>query len=464
MTDTEAIMWAVEKDPALRSDFCNLTILAGRPSDARLRATLERALHAIPRLRQRVIGAPLRIVPPEFAEDPTLDLDAHVQVVAVPPPGDVRAFLDLCGAIAERPLDRARPLWEFTVIDGLPDGRAALLQKVHHTLFDGEAGLRLSLALVDFEPDPVPDAHAPLAAEPAPEPSEPAAPRHDTPWSVTTTAVHDAAARGLDAARNAAATAGRVLAHPEALPGRASDVFRFAGSLQRQALVTDAARSDVMRDRSLRRYFATHELSLPEVHEAATALGGSINDAFVTGLASALGRYHQRLGSEVAALRVAMPVSTRQRGDRDSTNAFTPARVLVPIQPALDLHALFKEVHDRLEGAKTETALHAAQGLAGIASTLPTSVLVAFTRSQTRTIDFAASNLRGSPVPLYLAGARIIASYPFGPRTGSALNVTMMSYCDDLHLGCNIDPAAIADPDVFMHDLDDAYRSLVAHA
>ena len=95
MSDTEAIMWAVEKDPALRSDFCNLTILDRRPSDERTRATMERALAAIPRLRQRVIGAPLRLVPPEFADDPNLDVESHVRVVGVPPPGDERAFFTL---------------------------------------------------------------------------------------------------------------------------------------------------------------------------------------------------------------------------------------------------------------------------------------------------------------------------------------------------------------------------------
>ena len=103
-----------------------------------------------------MVGAPLRIVPPEFADDPTLDLEAHVRVVAVPTPGDDRALLDLCGALAEQPLDRARPLWEFTVIDGLTGGRAAMLQKIHHTITDGVGGLKLSLALVDFERDPEP--------------------------------------------------------------------------------------------------------------------------------------------------------------------------------------------------------------------------------------------------------------------------------------------------------------------
>ncbi len=86
------------------------------------------------------------------------------------------------------------------------------------------------------------------------------------------------------------------------------------------------------------------------------------------------------------------------------------------------------------------------------------------TRSQTRTIDFGASNLRGSPVPLYLAGARILASYPMGPRIGCALTVTMLSYCDDVHIGLNIDPAAIEDIDGFMGDVRDAFAELGSFA
>ncbi len=102
--------------------------------------------------------------------------------------------------------------------------------------------------------------------------------------------------------------------------------------------------------------------------------------------------------------------------------------------------------------------------LAAFASLLPTSVLVAATRSQTRTIDFAASNLRGSPVPLYLAGARIVANFPFGPRTGCAANVTLLSYGDEIHLGLNLDPAAITDIAAFMTDLAAAYAALLEYA
>jgi WS/DGAT/MGAT family acyltransferase len=450
MSNAEAIMWAVEKDPALRSDFCNLTILDRRPRNERLRETVRRALDAIPRLGQRVIGAPLRIVPPEFADDPTLDLDAHVRVVAVPAPGDDRALLDLCGALAEQPLDRARPLWEFTVIEGLTGGRAAMLQKVHHTVTDGVGGLKLSVAMVDFERDP----ESKVRDEPPESEGAPA-----TPMSTARDAVVDAAQRSVDAVRRTIETAGHVVAHPSEVPGRASDAARLLGSIQRQAFVTDAARSDVMTGRSLRRHFELFEVPFEPLRFAATKLGGSVNDVFVTGLASALGRYHERSGSGVDELRLAMPISTRQRGDT-STNRFVPTRVLVPIQPAHDVYTLFGDVHERLQAAKRETALSAAEGLAGLIAGLPTSVLVAMTRSQTRTIDFAASNLRGSPVPLYLAGARILASYPIGPRTGCALTVTMLSYGDDVHMGLNIDPVAIVDVAGFMRDVRDAYDDL----
>ncbi len=443
-------MWAVEKDPALRSDFCNLTLLDRRPSDDRVRATMQRALDAIPRLGQRVIGAPLRIVPPEFADDPTLDLDAHVRVVGVPAPGDDRALLDLCGALAEQALDRARPLWEFTIIEGLTGGRAAMLQKVHHTVTDGVGGLKLSIAMVDLERDP-----APQATGPTPRPTAASA----TPVSATRDAVVDAAQRGLGAVRRSIETAGHVVAHPSEVPGRATDAARVLASIQRQGLVTDSARSDEMNGRSLRRHFEVHEIAFEPLRMAATKLGGSVNDAFVTGLASALGRYHERAGSAVDELRLVMPISTRRRGDT-ATNRFVPARVLVPIQPAHDLRTLFGDVHERLQSAKHESAVSAAEGLAALVSGLPTSLLVAMTRSQTRTIDFGASNLRGSPVPLYLAGARILGSYPMGPRTGCALTVTMLSYCDDVQLGLNIDPAAIVDTTGFMRDVRDAYDEI----
>ena len=461
MSDTEAIMWAVEKDPALRSDFCNLTILEHSPDDDRMLRTLARAVAAIPRLRQRVVSAPLRIVPPAFADDPTLDLSAHMRRVALP--GDDtsdRALLDLCASLAEQPLDRARPLWEFTIIEGLPDGRVALLQKIHHTITDGVGGLRLSLAFVDFEPDaPVPD--TPIRA---PEPNDGAVePENSTALQASRTAVVDATSRGIGLARRAIGDTTHVLTHPTEIPGRAFDTARVARSLRRQLLSTEPARSDVMRGRSLSRHFETYSISLPAVQATARKLGGSVNDVYVTGLAGALGRYHARLGSAVDVLRLAMPISTRNRHD-EAANRFVPARVVIPIQPDDDPPTLFAAVRERLVAARNESAIGAAEGLAIVLTPLPTAFLVAMTRAQARTTDFAATNLRGSPVTLYIAGARVIANYPFGPRANTALNATLLSYGDDLNLGLNIDPAAVADIDTLMADIAYSYEELLGIA
>jgi diacylglycerol O-acyltransferase len=216
-----------------------------------------------------------------------------------------------------------------------------------------------------------------------------------------------------------------------------------------------------MHARSLTRHFEMHALSFPAFQSAAKALGGSVNDLYVAGLAGALGRYHEHLGSDVSELRLAMPISTRNRGD-DAANRFVPARLVVPIQPVDDPQALFANVQARLGGAKGEAAIGAAENLAVFLTGLPTAFLVAMTRAQTRTTDFAATNLRGSPVPIYIAGARVIASYPFGPRTGTALNATVLSYCDELHLGLNIDPAAITDVKAFMSDVDASFDAFLA--
>ncbi|MDQ1467231.1 MAG: hypothetical protein QOH10_1646, partial [Actinomycetota bacterium] len=411
-------------------------------------------------LGQRVVSAPLRIVPPTWVDDPDLDLEYHVRRIAAPRPGGVRELLDVCAQLAESPFDRSRPLWEFTVVDGLADGRTAMLQKMHHTITDGVGGLKLSLALVDFERDPEAqlrddadvegDGGDPVAAAPV---------ARQTPVDVLRGALGDAVGRHLSATRSVAAGAGHAVTHPAEAPASALGALRMVGSLRRQLLVTGTARSNVLTDRSLRRHLEVFTVDMPAARVAAQRLGGTLNDVFVTGVAGALGRYAEKMGGTADELRMAMPVSTRERGER-AANRFVPTRLLVPTDPH-DVRGQFATIADRLRLTRSEPAVAAAELLAGFASGLPTSMLVAATHSQTRTIDFATSNLRGSPVPLYLAGARIVANYPIGPRTGCALNVTLMSYCDELHMGLNIDPAAVTDVPLLMACLGESFDELV---
>ena len=458
MSDTEAIMWSVEKDPALRSDFCNLTILEHAPDEARVQHTLARAVAAIPRLRQRVVSAPLRIVPPAFADDPTLDLNAHVRRIALPPGDDTdRALLDLCGSLAEQPLDRARPLWEFTLIEGLADGRVALLQKVHHTITDGVGGLRLSLAFVDFEPGE--------ASEPIPTtvtgPIDASDRDHGTSLQASRTAVADATARGVGVARRVVGETTHVLTHPTELPRLAVGTARLARSLQRQVLNTDAGA--LRRDER-----PIAHPSLRDVHDLAPGRAGDRTQA----RRERQRRVRDRLGRRDGSIPRPPRELGRRVTPRDADQYAQPRRrrgqpvraraVLIPIQPDDDPPTLFARVRDQLTAARNESAIGAAEGLAVLLTPLPTAFLVGMTRAQARTTDFAATNLRGSPVPLYIAGARVLASYPFGPRTNTALNATLLSYGDELNLGLNIDPAAVTDIHAFMADIAYAFEELLA--
>jgi diacylglycerol O-acyltransferase / wax synthase len=466
MSDAEAIMWAVEKDPALRSDFTNISILDRTPDAARVRAKVEQAIEAIPRLGDRVVAPPFRLATPEWVPDYDLDLDYHLRTVAVPAPGGMRQLLDLAAAVAATPLDRSRPLWEFTVVEGLEGGRAAFLQKVHHTITDGVGGVKLSLSLLDFEPDPPPppeptatqrivaEAAAAGRADAAADPVKRASPVDEVADAVAYTLRQQLgrARRGLD-------TATHVLAGPESARRGVNDAVRLAGSVRRQLMVTEPARSPLLDHRSLALRFEKFAVPLTKAKAVAGALGGSVNDVYVTGVTGALGLYHERMGVPCDELRMAMPVSTRG-DDEESANSFTPTRVLVPVKPK-DPAARFKLVHERLRGLRDEPAVSAASSLAGFLVALPTSMLVALTRSQARTTDFATSNLRGSPVDLYLGGARIEANYPMGPRAACALNVTLLSYRDSLDMGINIDPAAVSDPATMLDCLDESFGALL---
>ncbi len=154
MTDLEALMWNLDKDPHLTSVFANVTVLDCPPDREYLRRKLGRAVQEIPRLRQRVVPAFGRLAPPTWEEDPTFDLDYHLRWTALPGTGDERALMDLATRIHQQPFERGRPLWEFVVVDGLPGGRAAMVQKLHHTVTDGVGGLRLAERFLDLERAP----------------------------------------------------------------------------------------------------------------------------------------------------------------------------------------------------------------------------------------------------------------------------------------------------------------------
>ncbi|HMK11788.1 MAG TPA: wax ester/triacylglycerol synthase domain-containing protein, partial [Acidimicrobiales bacterium] len=150
MSDAESLMWRLEKDPYLSSTSASLTVLDTAPDMERLARTMLRATRIVPRMRQRAQPA-LGLQPPVWVDDTDFDLSYHLRRLALAPPADERALFDLATLLTADPFDRTRPLWQMVIIEGLSGGRAALLMRFHHTLMDGESGVRLSLQFLDFE-------------------------------------------------------------------------------------------------------------------------------------------------------------------------------------------------------------------------------------------------------------------------------------------------------------------------
>jgi diacylglycerol O-acyltransferase / wax synthase len=515
MNDAEAIMWAVESDPFLRTDFTNITLLASAPDVARLRAGLEQAIQVFPPLRQRVARPPLGLAPPQWADDPDFDLGYHLRRLSVPPPGELRQLLDLAAQLAAMPLDRARPLWELTVVEGLAGGRAAVLQRLHHTLTDGMGGIRLLRSLLERTP-PVDSEEVAPAPPPAPDPLVWRHPEIFSPADVVPRALDgwcdqpdressgglaDRVAGGLGEVSGALAyrlgqgmTAARKgWEFASTLPTATGDDLRFladrarrtARSVADQVMVAGGPLSPLMVGRSLTRQFETDTFDLAPFRRAAQALGASRNAIFVAGVTGGLLAYHERMGAPCDALRMAIPVSLRGnagpggapggsgvspgQGRREPPqaavsavggNRFAPARVVIPLGPK-DPAKRVGAVSRTLATVAAEPGLTMADGLAGLISLLPASVLVPALRAQAGTVDFAASIVPGLRSGRFMAGAPVEASWPMGPRVGCAVNFTLLTCDERLHLGVNLDPAAVPDPAALMECLAESFGELL---
>jgi len=439
-------MWALEDDPVLRSSFANVTVTDQPVDFERFRDRMALTVRRVRRLRQRVVEPP-GFAAPRWADDPMFDLQFHVRHVSLPAPGTDRQLLDFAAMASIDQFDRARPLWQFLVVDGLADGRGAIVQKLHHTIADGEAGVRMSTNFLDLERD----ARKPLVGD-EPDPD-------DAPTGRSGFSPVDAMRRPLGMARRAMVETVSAVADPFGTPARAGDAIESVRSVVRQVAVTSPACSPLWAHRSLRRHLETLTLEVEKVKQAATKLGGSVNDLFVTGAVAGAGAYHRAKGADVEQLRMAMPVSTRREGN-DGPNAFTPTRMLVPVGD-IDPVVRFEAVRDAIGGARGERAVSIFPSLAGVLHALPPQVLLKAARQQVGTVDFTTSNVRGAPFDVYVAGARIVANYPIGPMAGTAFNLTTLSLAGRLDMGLCVDLAAVDDADLLRACIVDAYEELL---
>ncbi len=453
MSDSDALMWRIEKDPLLRSTITALTVLDQAPDRERLLDKLERGTRLVPRLRQRVVGNVFSLAPPRWELDPNFDLRYHVRWTNAGGNGTMRDVLDIAEPIAMQGFDRARPLWEFVVVEGLADGRAAMIQKLHHAITDGVGGIAIAMLLLDLEREPD-DADEPMP--PLPEG------KVFSPAERTVDAVGHIARRNLGIARRARSTLAG------AATGAVSDPFSLvrgigdtATSVARMVSPATEPLSPLMRDRSLSVRFDTLTFPLADLKAAAKKADGRLNDAFVAGVAGGLRRYHEQHDAPVEALRMNMPINVRtDETENVAGNQFAPARFPVPISIADPVEAM-TAIRELVATQRGEPALALLEPMSGLLNRLPTTLTTSIFGSMLKGVDFTTSNVPGAPIPVFMAGAEIEMMVPFGPLAGAAVNVTLLSNRDEVHLGINSDLAAVPDHEVLRDCLQESFGDLL---
>jgi len=449
MRNSDAFTWAMESDPRLRSTVVSVALLQGSPDWDEVRERFDLLSRELPMFRQRVVASPPP-APPRWEYDPDFDLDYHIRRAAAPGAGTLDDVLEMARLAEMQDFDRARPLWETTLVDGLHDGRAAVVCKFHHALTDGVGGIQIGMHLFNiseeaYEHQPLPP--EPVVAEPSRLGGYRDAWRYDTALlgNAVTGLVKSVPRLMYSSVRRPVATL--------------TSAAATAGSIYRTMRPITATGSPLAKSRSKVRHLGVHQVPLPQMREAAHRHGGALNDAFLAGVAGGLRLYHEKHDVAVGDLHLSMPISLRTSADAMGGNRITLMRFEVPAGES-DPGARIRAIHQRTGAARDEKSVPFTQAIAGALNLMPRWYIGAVLRH----VDFVASDVPGVPVPVFLGGAPVLAQYAFGPTIGASVNVTLLTYVDTCALGINVDTAAIPDYDVFYDAIVAGFDEVLALA
>ena len=436
MRNTDAFTWSMESDPRLRSTVVTVILLDRSPDWDLIRERFDIVSRELPMFRQRVVET-LPPAPPRWEYAPDFDLDFHMRRVSAPVPGTVEGVLEMARLAAMDDFDRARPMWKATLIEGLDDGGAAVLCKFHHALTDGVGGVQIAMTLFDLTEEP--RAMGDLPAEPV------------VPTPQPFDGYRDAVRYDVGLVRSAVVetvkTAPKLLFNSIRRPLQtASAAGELAASVYRTVRPVTETGSPLMKERTLVRRLGVHEVPMSTLRDAAHRAGGSLNDAFVAGVAGGLRRYHDKHGVPVGDLHLTMPINLRTEDDGMGGNRIGLMRFDIPVGVADPAERIAK-IRERTGQVRNEKSLPYTQLIAGALNLMARRYI----GSVLRHVDFLCSDVPGVPVEVYLGGAKVRMQYAFGPTIGSAVNVTLLTYKDTCALGVDVDTGAIPDYEEF-HD------------
>ncbi len=454
MSDSDAIIWHIERDPVLRSTITTVWILDCAPDPARFDDMLERALAAIPRLRQRVVADSVGVSTPRWEEDPDFDPDRHIHELRLDDDDDL---FERAAALAAVDFDRDHPLWELYLIGGLDDDKAAVIMKIHHAVADGVGMLHMTEELIEYSRDP----ELPTVGSTQHAPSE--RPHGLRPFGGMGEALGHRVQSDVEMAgrlgRAAFGQAFHIARHP--LSG-AREMVDTATSVGRLVEPASSPLSPLFAPRSRETGFTAMSVPLEALKAAGRTTDATVNDLFVAAVLGGMGRYHRHHDVPVSELRMNMPINVRsEENETDAGNRFVPARFRVPIDiddPAERVAAL----HELLANTRAEPALPLLDEISASINRMGIAAATRILGGMLKAVDLTTSNVPGPWFPVFSSGAKIERMYPFGPLAGSAVNITLLSYDGSLEVGINADRAAVGDLDVLTHCVTEGFAEVVA--
>jgi diacylglycerol O-acyltransferase / wax synthase len=417
---------------------------------ARIKRFIGSVLHRIPRYRQKLHFVPI-FETPVWVDDDEFSLDFHVRHTALPKPGSDKQLRQLAARIMAQPLDRTRPLWEIWVVEGLSEGRFALVSKIHHCMIDGSSGVDISQILQSRTPERRIGQAPPFVARPTPGPGELFG--YALRWRA---GLPLRALRGLREFRRETEDAWGELRLRARVLAR-----MFLEQYGR------ASESPINGPIGPHRTFGWVDMDLAELRAARRGFGCTLNDLVLCIVTGAFRDYLRLRGvrPEDLEFRIQAPVSVRSEDERGRLgNRVSGWVVTLPLgeeDPRLQLAEIQETTRDLKE---SKQALGVEMMMAAMGE-MPTALLSLGMQAASGTINSIVTNVPGPQFPLYLQGARMLALYPQVPLLQSlGLGIALISYDGKVCWGFNADPKLVPDLEVFVAAIRSSQARVLALA
>ena len=410
----------------------------GGYSFRRIRQLINDRIPQVPVFQRRLIEVPMRLGFPVWVDDPEFDIDNHLRRAALPSPGGMRELGDFAADVISRQLHRDRPLWEMWIVEGLEDGKVALVVKMHHSTIDGVSGAELLGVLFDLEPEPAAGGSGHLSARQLDS-------RIPSGFELVSQAVISGLVAPFDVGRMLVRTTKSIFG---------IRAIRRSEPAGKAALPLTAPRTSINVAVHARRRVAFAAASLNDAKRLKNKMGTTVNDVVLAICTGAL-RSYLLAGDELPEIPLVsvVPVSvTPDVAELKGSNKVSAMFVQLPCQVEDPLERL-QMIHDGTKGAKEEHnalgatmlqnwAEHATPNLFAAAARLYTGMKLADRHRPVA--NLVVSNVPGPDFPLYLGGSQMLGMFPLGPvMDGMGLNITIMSYRGVLYWGFASDARAV---------------------